>query len=377
MPRFRTDPPRAQDLTPRSWRPRWRALGWGLALLLGCKTGPNLSADYAQTARENYEIAVGEFSDKDWEETILYADFVRVRFPFSRYSVEAELLIARAEFQQGNYLSAQDAFHRFSKLHPTHRHVRNGWSSFMAAASAFMNAPARRFFVLPPDAQLDQGPLLDTLDELESYFDHYSGSITEPFAIELRNKTLARMLDHELYVAKFYLDRDRPEAAIGRLVAAQDRFAGVGRTADVLFMLGLTYLRMEEVELARATFSDLQAKHPEHHRGKQARAYLEHIREDHGPADPNRPRPDRSPPTPKSPDRPRNLAQPEHPERVKAAAAPTPPEAAPQSPAPSTPSEGTTNNTAGQEPPAASSSSSPDPNAPAAGSSSTPPPEGT
>jgi outer membrane protein assembly factor BamD len=77
--------------------------------VVACKTGPDLSTDYGQTARENYELARGEFVDRDWDETIAYADFVRIRFPFSRYAVEAELLIARAEFAQGNYLTARTA----------------------------------------------------------------------------------------------------------------------------------------------------------------------------------------------------------------------------------------------------------------------------
>jgi len=301
---------------PRSLRCLTWLLPTALVSMSGCKTGPDLSADYAQTARENYELATGEFSDKDWEESILYSDFVRIRFPFSRYAVEAELLIARAEFEQGNYLSAQDAFHRFAKLHPTHKHVRNGWASFMAAASAYMNAPQQRFFVLPPSAQLDQGPLKDALEELEQYFEQYSGSVTERYAVELRQLVLNRMLDHELYVARFYLDREKPEAAIGRLESAHIRYPGVGQTAEVLFLLGITYLRMEEIELARSTFSELQQKHAAHHHGKQARIYLKYIQDKHGPADPSRKRPDRSPPQPKRPEEPKNRTRPEHPEKV-------------------------------------------------------------
>ncbi len=128
------------------------------AALPACKTGPDLSADYAQTAIENYTLAQGEFLDKDYEEAIQYADFVRIRFPFSRYAVEAELLIARAEFEQSNYTTAVDAFKTFAKLHPTHEHVRNGWATFMAAAAAFMNAP-QKFFLLPPDYMRDQSQL--------------------------------------------------------------------------------------------------------------------------------------------------------------------------------------------------------------------------
>ena len=280
-----------------------------LLLAVACKTGPDLSADYAQTARENFELAIGEFADKDWDECIQYADFVRIRFPFSRYAVEAELLIARAEFEQGNYITAQDAFKQFAKLHPTHKHVRNGWASFMAASSAFMNAPAG-FFLLPPSYQRDQTPLVEAVEELEYYFDHYAGTETEPFAIKLRDEVKRRLLEHELYVARFYLDKDRPEAAIGRLESAHATYPGIGLDAEVLFLLGVTYLRMDEVELARSTFSELQSQHPKHHHGRQARIYLKYIYDTYGPADPSRPRPDRSPPVPVAPPQPKNRDKP-------------------------------------------------------------------
>ncbi len=294
-----------------------------VALFAGaCKTGPSLTADYAQTANENYDLAVGEFLDKDYDECVQYADFVRIRFPFSRYAVEAELLIARAEFEQSNYTTALDAFKQFAKLHPTHEHVRNGWATFMAAASAFMNAP-QTFFLLPPEHMRDQSQLQDALVELEFYFDHYSGTVTEKYAVKLRDEVRRRLLKHELYVANFYLGRDKPEAAIGRLEAAHSKYPGIGLDAEVLFLLGITYLRMDEIELARSTFTELQTQHPKHHHGKQAKVYLRFIRNKFGPADPSRKRPDRSPPRPVSPPKPKNLKDASHPEK---AGKPKPPE---------------------------------------------------
>lgn len=322
-----------------------------LSNAVACKTGPDLSADYAQTAIENFTKAQNEFLDKDYDEAIQYADFVRIRFPFSRYAVEAELLIARAEFEEGNYTTAVDAFKQFAKLHPTHEHVRNGWATFMSAASAFMNAP-QKFFLLPPDYMRDQSQLQDALIELEYYFDHYQGTVTEKFALALRDEVRRRLLQHELYVANFYLSRDKPEAAIGRLEAAHERYPGIGLDAEVLFLLGITYLRMDEIELSRSTFTELQTQHPKHHHGKQARVYLQYIRDEFGPADATRKRPDRSPPVPKPPPKPKNLDAAAHPERAKrpegtfappeggtkppAATSPsaTPPESAPTTPPP-------------------------------------------
>jgi outer membrane assembly lipoprotein YfiO len=284
-----------------------RALALTLAVLLtatatatACASGPNLSEEYGQTARENYELAVAEFNDKDWEEAIAYADFVRIRFPFSRYAVESELLIARAEYSLKNYVTAQDAFRQFLRLHPTHKHVRNGWVAYMVAVAAYMAAPSSVPF-LPPHYQRDQTLLREAVIELEYFFDHHTGSEMEPLARKLEAEVKRRLLEHELYVARFHLDSDRPEAAIMRLEAAHDMYPGIGLDAEVLFLLGVTYLRIEEVELAREIFSELQMQHPDHHHGQQARLYLKYMQDRYGPPDANRPRPDRALPTPTTP----------------------------------------------------------------------------
>jgi outer membrane protein assembly factor BamD len=274
-----------------------------LCLVTACATAPDLSANYGETARENYELAKAEFDDADWEEAIAYADFVRIRFPFSRYAVEAELLIARAEFEQRNYVSAQDAFKQFSKLHPTHEHVQNGWAAYMVAASADMAAP-ESFFLLPPHYQRDQSLLRSAKVELRHFLDHYPRSPLGDEATELLATVNRKLLEHELYVAKFYLDRDRPRAAINRLETAHAQYAGIGMDADVLFLLGVTYLRLDEIELSRETFSELQSEYPEAHKGKQAKLYLGYIYEEYGPADPERARPPDTTPIPKTPSRP-------------------------------------------------------------------------
>ena len=289
---------------------RW--LSVGAVVLIGCKAGPSLATDYGQTARENFELATAEFEDRDWEQSITYADFVRIRFPFSRYAVEAELLIARAQFEQGNYVTAQDAFKLFAKLHPTHKHVRNGWATYMVAASAYMDAP-EKFFILPPSEQRDLSQLKEALTELNLFFERYEQSIMQDKALKLRDEVKRRLLEHELYVARFYLDRDKPEAAIGRLESAHRTYPGIGLDAEVLFLLGITYLRMDEIELARATFSELRTQHPKHHHGKQAGVYLRYIHKRHGPANPARPRPDRSLPTPDVPPEPHNPKSPARP----------------------------------------------------------------
>ena len=42
------------------------------------------------------EDPIVDYDDDDFEEAIRYGEYVRVRFPFSRFAVESELLIARS-----------------------------------------------------------------------------------------------------------------------------------------------------------------------------------------------------------------------------------------------------------------------------------------
>lgn len=338
-------PHRTRTASTRRLRSVFLALACGFSLIAGCANGPDLSADYGATARENYELAVAEFADRDWEEAVSYADFVRIRFPFSRYSVESELLIARAQFAQGNYVTAQDAFKQFSKLHPTHEHVRNGWVAYMAASSAYMAAP-ESFFLLPPHYQRDQSLMRSAKVELLHFLDHYPTSPLRSEAEQLLDEVNRKLLEHELYVARFYLDRDRPRAAVSRLESAHARYPGIGMDADVLFLLGVTYLRMDEIELSRETFSELQSQHPNHHKGEQAKLYLAHILEEYGPADPQRARPPSQKPIPMTPARPKR----DYSRRAKKSKkTEAPAKAAKQAPeAPKTPESGTSGSTAPQ-----------------------------
>lgn len=271
------------------------------ALLCACaSSGPSLLTTFAETAKENYELAKLEFVDKDYESALAYADHVRVRYPFSRYSVESELLAARAQFEAGEYLAAQDAFRQFSRLHPTHKHARDGWADYMVIVSSYMSMPDSQW-PLPPHYQLDQSGLRQSLLDTEHFLSRYPSSPMYPNAIKLRDDMLRKLLEHELYVARFYLDRQQPRSAIGRLKLAHAEYPNVGMNAEIQFLLGVTYLRMDEIELARETFTELRTQHPKEPKGKQAQVYLNYIYNTYGPPNPKRPRPPQDSQKPKPP----------------------------------------------------------------------------
>ena len=142
---------------------------------------------FATTAGENLRLAEIEFAEEDWDDAVSYADFVRLRFPFSRFSAEAELLAARANYGAKNYTTARDSFRQFARLHPTHKHVKNGWIDYMAAVCTFEAVPEGNW-PLPPDSQLDRSALEESYDQIINFFARHSGSPVEVYAKELRER---------------------------------------------------------------------------------------------------------------------------------------------------------------------------------------------
>lgn len=76
---------------------------------------------------ENYEIALNRLGE------------FKTRFPYSKFAVEAELLIANAHFELGQYPEASAAYAQFARLHPNHEKV--DFAMFRMGQSYWEDAP--------------------------------------------------------------------------------------------------------------------------------------------------------------------------------------------------------------------------------------------
>ena len=54
----------------------------------------------------------------------------------------------------------------------------------------------------------------------------------------MRKEVLKRLVDHEVYVARFYLKNDHPKAAAIRIEGAIKRYPGSGREPELLLLAG-------------------------------------------------------------------------------------------------------------------------------------------
>jgi len=245
-----------------------------LAMMVGCASGGSSGpVSYLDSARSNYEKGVSELKDENFAEAVKYFTYVKSKFPFSRYATLAELRIADSYFAQDKWLEAIDAYKLFLKFHPTHPEVVDGYVSYKICQGYVEQIPGD-WFLVPPSHEKDQAATRDALRELVAFTRAFPTSKYLDKARELHRKMTRKLVDHELYVARFYLDRDKPRATILRLETILQRYPDAGSDPEVMLLLGQTYMKLQEKQKARETFAALIKKYPGDAMSAKARLYL-------------------------------------------------------------------------------------------------------
>jgi len=247
--------------------------------LVGCaSSGTGGSVTYLDSAASNYEKGQAELKDENFPEATKYFTYVKNKFPFSRYATMAELRLADALFAQDKYLEAIDAYKQFLKFHPTHPEVLAGYVSYRICQGYVEQIPSD-WFLVPPSHEKDQGATRDAMRELQSFVRTFPQSKYMDKVRDLYRRCIRKLADHELYVARFYLDRDKPRAAILRLETLLQKYPEAGVDPEVMLLLGQTYLKMEKRDKARETFASLIQKYPNDAYAAKAKLYLKFMGE--------------------------------------------------------------------------------------------------
>jgi outer membrane protein assembly factor BamD len=253
------------------------------SVAIGCATSDEESkpVTYSLTAKQNYEKGLAELKDENFPEAQKYFQFVKQKYPFSKFAVLAELGIADTQFARGNYVEAIDSYKSFTRLHPTHEKVEDGYVAFRIVESYFKDMP-EDVWLLPPSYEKDQSAIIDAQREVEDFRKKFPTSPYLKKAEDIRREVLKRLVDHEVYVARFYLKGDHPRAAALRLEGAIRRYPGSGREPELLFSLGETYLNMCDPQRAKDTFARVVSEHGAAPQARRSELYLQHITQRYG-----------------------------------------------------------------------------------------------
>jgi outer membrane protein assembly factor BamD len=251
--------------------------GCGVLMMLGTlgcggsqkKTEPKKS--YAQTAKDAYFEAMRDFEDEDCIAAEPAFKKISQKYPYSKYAPLAELRSADCKIIDGKYIEGIAEYDEFVRRHPTHAGVP--YAKFKIAKAHYAQIPDE-WLLSPPAHERDQGQTRQALRQLQRYVVEYPDDKHVPEAEKMIRESLTMLARHELYVAKFYLSRDKLQAAAGRLEVLRRAYRGASIEPEALWLCGDVYRQLKRNQEASDVFRELAERFPQTSYGRRARKAL-------------------------------------------------------------------------------------------------------
>jgi outer membrane protein assembly factor BamD len=237
----------------------------------GCGHGASVRMDYGDKARQAYADALDDFYDDECLQAEPAFRNVRRLYPYTRFAALAELRAADCLFKDAKYTEAIQAFEQFVRYRPSH--VEVPYARFMIALSNYNQIPSE-WFLSPASYEREQHYTRESLRLLSRFVVDYPHDPLVGRANRMAHRAIRLLAAHELYVARFYLRRDHPQAAIGRLRTLITAYPTSGYEPEALLLLGDTYVELKQWSEAKRAFAEITARFPKSAEVEAARTRL-------------------------------------------------------------------------------------------------------
>ncbi|GAB6162788.1 outer membrane protein assembly factor BamD [Desulfothermus naphthae] len=166
-----------------------------------------------QTPLELLEAGEEALSEKNYDRAIEYFEKMKDKYPFSPYTVRAELLLGDSYFYAKKYEEAETAYKEFESLHPGHKNI--DYVIFQIGMSNFYQKPS---------IDLPQLCIHEAISYFTRLIEAYPKSQYVQKAKEMVKKCRYILAKHEIYVANFYFRTKRYKGAWKRYLYIQQNF---------------------------------------------------------------------------------------------------------------------------------------------------------
>lgn len=240
---------------------------------LGCAADEKRAespVEYAANAKKAYEDALEAFFDRDWEVAKPRMEEVKRKYGYSRYARLAELRIADASFHQENYAEAVTAYKSFVHDYPNDPEVV--YARYRITRCQFLSSGDS--VIMPPLEERDLSSVRDAYASITAFLSDYPDYKKRAELDYMLAVVSGMMVRHELYVARYYLDRGNFDAAITRCEYSLQNYKNTGLEPEALVLLGETYMKKKERRRARQLFSHVLEAYPDSAFTVPARKFL-------------------------------------------------------------------------------------------------------
>jgi len=162
----------------------------------------------------SFSIAKEPYDEKNYDIALKKLGEFKSRFPYSKYAVEAELLIANTHFELGHYIESSSAYNQFIKLHPKHPQV--DYAMYRVGLSYWNDAPTE----IDREQEFTE-TALKKWNDLTTQFPQSPYTKEAADLITLGGKRIA---DAEEFIARFYCKQEIWHACAYRYIQIPQKF---------------------------------------------------------------------------------------------------------------------------------------------------------
>jgi outer membrane protein assembly factor BamD len=244
-----------------------------LLMSFGCG-GKKMPAN--QSAEALYQTAMAELSKKEgfpyvfrgtnYDEVFRLLKEIQLRDTYSPYATLAELRTADTYFKREEFEQAAVEYEEFLKNHPAHQETP--YATYRLAMSHYMQKRS-------PDR--DPTNTREALKWFGIFIDKYPNSPLVSDAEKRVVRCRKILAEREMYIGRFYEERKNYKAAAERFRVVVNDYNDTNRLETALFLMGESYLKAGETELAKEALQRLVHEFPNAKYHNKASALLSEI----------------------------------------------------------------------------------------------------
>ena len=235
-----------------------------IALMLVTVTGCRKDKiDDGRQASEMYSDAKRYLDSQNWGRAIQHYQALATRYPFGRYTEQAQLELAYAFHKAGSPEAALSTADRFIRTYPSHPNV--DYAFYIRGLTNYDQRVGFMERLMPSRVRdRDQTAARESFRDFDELIRRFPDSRYAPDArqrmVFLRNN----LSFYELDVARYYLRRKAYVAAANRARYALENYPGSPELGNALEILHVSYTEMGLPELAEDTMQVLVLNYPDH-----------------------------------------------------------------------------------------------------------------
>ncbi|MCV6591183.1 MAG: outer membrane protein assembly factor BamD [Marinobacterium sp.] len=210
-----------------------------------------------------YQEALSALEAQAYARAVEKLQRLEARYPFGRYSEQAQLELIYAYYQNYEPEAARSAANRFIRLHPNHENI--DYAYYLKGLTAFEQETTFITRYLPLDENTrDPGAALASFESFATLLERYPDS---PYAPDARKRMVHlknRLAAYEVEVARYYLKRGAWVAAANRGRYVVENLQQTPATPDALAAMVEAYTNLDMPKLAASARDVLASNYPDY-----------------------------------------------------------------------------------------------------------------